>query len=75
MGPLLPSPAFLSGHSKKEMTPVDALCSQPVRDLAHIKALQRRTEAGDQEAKQESWQLAGATQVKMAIRRRDGETW
>ena len=40
-----------------------------MRDLAHIKAMQRRAEGGDTEAEQQFWELAGAMQVKMAIRR------
>ena len=49
--------------------PADALWSQLVRDLAHIKALRKRAEAGDLEAAGKFWELARGMEVKMAIRR------
>ena len=47
----------------------EALWSQLVRDLAHIKTLQRKAEAGDTEAEQEFWERARGMEVKLAIRR------
>ena len=49
--------------------PAVALWSQLVRDLAHIKALRRKAEAGDPEALETFWEIARGMEVKMAIRR------
>ena len=40
-----------------------------MRDLAHIKALRKRAEAGDPEALERFWELAREMEVKLAIRR------
>ena len=47
--------------------PAVALWSQLVRDLAHIKALRKRAEAGDPEAERQFWELARGMEVKLAI--------